>query len=117
MDKKEKIYLIQCLLEDVRGNWAWDVEERVTLARNLCLELNNDKFNVLAITCSAFLDDCKYGDIDGRFFRNTFPYGYEEMDKLHHLPHTIADKSEEFKTYVRDYITYPDFRFTDWENQ
>lgn len=35
MSDKEKIYLIQCLLEDVRGNWAEKVRKRIKLAENV----------------------------------------------------------------------------------
>lgn len=109
MENKEKIYLIQCLLEDIRGNWAEKVEERTKLAKKLCLEVGGD-FCKLACECDEFLS---HEYIDGRFFRTPFPYGYEDMDVLHKLPHTLSDKSDEFKQYVEEYITYPKYRFED----
>lgn len=112
MNDKEKIYLIQCLLEDVRCNWAEKVEERTNLAKKLCLEIGGD-FCKLASECDAFLSQ-EY--IDGRFFREPFPYGYENMDMLHKLSHTLSDKSNEFKNYVEEYITYPEYRFEDVED-
>lgn len=113
MDKKEKIYLIQCLLEDVRGNWADPIKSRVWKAKELCKELG-EEFLDLANSCDYFIKYFDNGEcLDGRFFRKDFPYGYIGMDDLHGLSHTLNDKSDEFKKYVDKLITYPEYRFKD----
>ena len=113
MDKNEKIYLIQCLLEDVRGNWADPIEPRVGKAKELCEELGGE-FDILAGKCGWFLENFD-GWIDGRYFRTEFPYGYNGMDALHNCPHTLNDKSREFREYANELITYPEYRFNDVE--
>ena len=35
MSKEEKILLLQLILKDIRGNWAFDLEERVEYASDL----------------------------------------------------------------------------------
>ncbi len=116
MSREETIYMIQCLLQDIRGNWGEKVEERAELAKDLCEELGEEDFLTLASECAEFLamESC---DRDGRYFRAEFPYGYENMDKLHGLPHTLADKSDEFKGLAEVYITYPEYRFDDVEEE
>lgn len=121
MNVKEKILLVQLLLEDVRGNWGWEKHKgfrsRVKKARELCDEiadeLNDNRFLTLASRCNEYINE---GD-DGRFFRNEFPYGYENMHELHGLNYTYIDKSNAFKTIAEEYLTYPKYRFRDWENR
>lgn len=126
MNTKEKILLVQLLLEDIRGNWGdgWvgkNAEERAIKANSLCKEIanesNNDEFLILADFCDTYINTSKkWGDWDGRFFRQPFPMGYEHMDKLHYMKPTIKNKSEEFQTTAKEYLTYPEFRFTDWDS-
>lgn len=125
MHVKEKILLVQLLLIDVRCNWGWentgnDDCSRVTKAKELCEELANgledDRYLILASCCDEYIRNYYY-DGDGRYFRDSFPYGYEYMDILHGLESTYADKSDEFKMIVNKYITYPDSRFDDWEDK
>jgi len=112
MDKEEKILLIQCLLYDIRLNWGDDIESRINLVKKICLELGGD-FETLAKQCDAFLDmKNKCGYVDGRFFREEFPYGYENMYNLHSLINTLSNRSQEFKKYAKN-ITYPDIVFRD----
>ncbi len=114
MTDKEKIFLIQCLLEDIRCNWGWDVQSRVRRAKELCDELGGE-FETLSDECTSFLKLFEDGDTDGRYFRSKFPYGYEDMDKLHKLPHTFKDKSKAFQYDAEYFLTYPEYRFDDWE--
>lgn len=116
MSREETIYMIQCLLQDIRGNWGEKVEERAELAKDLCEELGEKDFLTLASECAEFLamESC---DRDGRYFRAEFPYGYENMDKLHGLSHTLADKSNEFKRLAEVYITCPEYHFEDMEEE
>ena len=121
MNTKEKILLIQLLLEDIRGNWGDNPEKRALKAKSLCEEAanetKNDEFALLADFCDTYIKTSKnWGDWDGRFFRQPFPMGYEKMDKLHNLKPTYNNKSNDFKSVAKEYITYPEFRFTDWES-
>ena len=126
MDVKEKILLVRLLLEDIRGNWGWvgsfgqNAENRALKAKTLCQEiaseLNDNNYMTLANTCDEYIDGSyRYGDWDGRFFREAFPNGYENMSELHGLTETYKDKSEEFQLVAKDYLTYPEHRFDDWE--
>ena len=125
MDVKEKILLVQLLLEDIRGNWGWERTgvfcSRVNKAKDLCEEianeLNDDNYFILAGSCGEYISLCEDGDDDGRFFREEFPKGYENMDELHGLDFTYKDKSDDFKTIAKEYLTYPGHRFDDWENR
>ena len=112
MTQNEKIFLIQVLLLDVRGNWSDPIEPRVSKAKELCEEIGGFDFLTLASECEWFL---KYFDgwIDGRHFREDFPYGYKGMNRLHGLPRTFNDKSDEFKACVKELVTYPYLRFKD----
>jgi hypothetical protein len=125
MNVKEKILLVQLLLEDIRGNWGcgWtgkDALERAVKARDLCeeiaSELNDDNYLTLADSCNGYIR-YYYEDGDGRWFRAEFPHGYENMNVLHGLESTYMDKSDEFKSVAEEYLTYPDNRFDDWEDR
>ena len=117
MTKNEKIFMIDCLLRDVRGNWADDPRPRVEFAMDLCYELGGD-FNILGDDCKEYIDWADNGEIvDGRHFRAEFPYGYEDLDKMHKKSFTLADKSQEIKRRVDQYITYPEYLFSDVEDK
>lgn len=125
MNVKEKILLVQLLLEDIRGNWGhgcygMDAEHRALKAKSLCQEiaagLNDNNYMTLADECDEYIrGSYEYGDWDGRFFRAPFPRGYENMSDLHGLTKTYKDKSEDFQFVAKDYLTYPENRFDDWE--
>lgn len=122
MNTKEKILSVQLLLKDVRNDWgnSHKAESRVLKAKSLCEEvtneMNNDEFNLLADFCDTYIKIGKQqNDWDGRFFRQPFPMGYEKMDKLHNLKLTYNNKSNDFKTLVKEYITSPELLFDDWE--
>lgn len=122
MNVKEKILLIQLLLEDIRCNWGWERDRgicsRAVKARDLCNELASGleykSFAILADCCDRYIRDY-FEDGDGRYFRDVFPYGYENMYILHCLESTYMDKSDEFKCVAEQYLTYPENRFDDWE--
>ena len=77
MNQNEKILLLQLILEDIRGNWN-DQEERVEMALDLAKKLINIDWMSEMI---ATIEDYDYSD--GRYFRDDYPYGYYNMDKLH----------------------------------
>lgn len=120
MNTKEKMLLVQLLLEDIRGDWADSAEERALKAKSLCeeiaKEINNEDFMLLADYCDTYINSSKrWNDWDGRFFRQPFPMGYEKMDKMHNLKPTFNNKSKDFKSMANEYLTHPEVRFTDWE--
>ena len=121
MNTKEKILLVQLILEDIRGNWAYDAERRANKAQELCKELsketNNADYEILADYCETYIkSSMKWDDWDGRFFRQPFPMGYEGMDKLHNIKHRYLDKTREFKELADEYLTHPEYIFDDWAN-
>ena len=126
MDVKEKILLVQLLLEDIRSNWGFafycgkDALHRALKAKSLCeeiaIELNDDNYIKLANSCDGYIENYyKWGDCDGRYCRETCPEGYINMDSLHNLSHTYRDKSDEFKDIAIEHLTYPEHRFDDCE--
>ena len=112
MSREEKLLLLQLILEDVRGNWGWNLGSRIDSALELAIVLDL-KPHISSI--KEYLVNCADGDNDGRFFRMNYKYGgYENMEELHGLEPTIMDKSDEFKSEVYVLI-YPENRFDDWE--
>lgn len=117
MTKSEKIFMIDCLLRDVRCNWADDPRPRVKFAMDLCYELGGD-FNILGDDCKEFIGWIDAGEkIDGRHFRDEFPYGYENLNKIHGLQFVLSSKREEVRELVEEYITCPEYLFSDVENK
>jgi len=114
MSKDEKILALQLILEDIRGNWGWNLEERVSYSLDLAKELSkeDERFKGMVDSINEYIDDCSNGDNDGRYFRSSFPDGYEGMNKLHKLKRTYNDKSDGFKSNV-SCLTYPKDIFED----
>jgi len=118
MNVKEKMLLVQLLLEDIRSDWNINPEGRALKAKSLCeviaKETNNEDFSLLADFCDTYITTSKkWGDWDGRFFRQPFPMGYEKMDKLHGLKPTYDNRSKEFKKIADEYIIDVEFVFSD----
>lgn len=121
MNTNEKILLVQLLLEDIEYDYDSNAEGRALKAKSLCEEIvsetRNDEFAILADFCDTYINSGKkWGDWDGRLFRQSFPMGYNNMDKLHKLKHTIKNKSDDFKFVTKEYMAFPEFRFNDWES-
>lgn len=119
MDIKEKLLALQVILEDIRGNWGYDLEERLDIADTLVDSIMNEEeykndMKCLKKTIDIFRNGIEEGYADGREFRCEYPYGYEYMDEVHGLSKTYQDKSDEFKVYV-SCLTYPQNRFEDIE--
>ena len=122
MNVREKILLVELLLRDIRSNWGWENTRgefcsRAVKARDLCdyiaEELGDDDYHILGTQCDSYIASY-FCDGDGRYFREKFPYGYENMEYLHGLENTFLDKSKEFRALAEQYLTYPEFRFSDW---
>ena len=115
MSENEKILALELILKDIRCNWAWGLEERVDAALDIATDLskNNKDYEIMCASINVFQDDMKIG-VDGRYFRDVFPEGYEGMESLHGLTNTYKDKSDEFKKCV-SCLTYPEYAFTDYE--
>ena len=118
MSREETILMIQLLLEDIRGNWGWEVLcrdiEASRLSESLIGEVEGMEELMLTIDNYHNIDLCEK---DGRYFRDTYPYGYENMEQLHNLTKTFDDKSDEFKEIAVDFLTYPEYAFEDWEER
>lgn len=112
MSRDEMIYAVYCLLYDIRLNWSEKVKERVELAIKICHKLGGD-FDILAEECKKF-GEFGYDEIDGRFFRDDFPYGYYGIEKLHNCSNNTNDKSIYFNMFVDEYITCPDCIFENY---
>ena len=90
MNVKEKILLVQLLLEDIRGNWGhgcygMDAEHRALKAKSLCqeiaAELNDNNYMTLADECNEYIrGSYEWGDWDGVFARSM------DLDKDYPLP-------------------------------
>ena len=120
MTTKEKILMIQLLLEDIFDGYDDGAEERASKAESLCKEvekeLDNEDYGILADYCTVYIKSSKkWDDWDGRFFRQPFPMGYMNMKKSHGLKPTYKDKSEKFRSIADEYLMYPENRFNDWE--
>lgn len=108
MSRDEMIYAVYCLLYDIRLNWSEKVKERIELVIKICHKLGGD-FEVLAQECEKFN---KYqNSVDGRYFRDNFPYGYLGIEKLHNCSNRTYDKSLYFNMLVDNYITCPHLIF------
>ena len=119
MNTKEKILLAQLLLEDIRNNYNYDAEKRVSKTKSLCEELaretRNEDYMILAEFCDTYINiGKKHNDWDGRMFRQPFPMGCDKMHKLHGLNKTIRNKSDEFQSLVKEYLLHPEDILTDW---
>lgn len=69
MSRDEKIFLLAKILESIRGNWSWGIEERLDRALELANEL--ELYDVVMEIDSFYLLE----DMDGRYFRDC-RYGY-----------------------------------------
>lgn len=122
MNTKEKILLVQLLLEDIRCDWSDgdSAKARALKAKSLCEEIADATGNADYVCLAEFCDiytssSVRWEDWDGRFFRQAFPMGYLEMDKLHGLSHTFKNRSKEFQDVVEEYMTSPELVFKDLE--
>ena len=120
MNTKEKILLVQLLLEDLENDCEQNPDKRASKTKSFCEEISNELQNenylILADFCDTYINVGKRcGDWDGRFFRQTFPMGYRSMEKLHNLKPTYNNKSDEFKSIVMEFVVLPNLLFDDWE--
>ena len=114
MTKNEKILLLELIMQDIRGNWGWDLGNRV----RKCIELAEElRFDNQTERLKYYLNEkISDGCCDGRYLRTNFENGgYRGMGEKHDLQYTYKDKSEEFKSVVDRFLTYPEYRFKDRE--
>lgn len=106
MDKKEKLLLLQLILIDIRGNWAWENQPRIPKALELAKELNLPKH-------VERISEYQEGS-DGRHFRTHYKFGgYVGMEELHGLDFRLLPRSPEFRKTSLRYLTYPEYIFQD----
>ena len=109
MNNNEKMLLLDLLLQDIRGNWGWENEDRTGLARKLAEELS------LKSHVQSLSDYEAEGKGDGRFFRTSMKNGgYRGLKTTHGLNYTYHDRSEKFKKLAKEYLTHPKYAFDDW---
>jgi hypothetical protein len=114
MTREENLLLLDVILQDIRGNWGWGLESRVNKALELAVELNLPQF---VDSINEFKLMMLRGDADGRWFRSHYKNGgYEYMEEMHGLSYTIRDKSREFQRAAVGVLTYPEYRFDDWDD-
>lgn len=114
MTKKEKILLLQIILEDIRGDWGLDLWNRVDKAKELAKELKLGRHIDRIEDFESHSID--YGNVDGRHFRCSYDFGgYQDMGILHGLDKTYKGKSDEFKIKALEILNYPKHCFNDWE--
>ena len=118
LSREEKILIVECILYDVRLDWA--VQEavvfRLKIAYTVCKELESDPqlgcyFKVLCEELALLFASSR--PIDGRFFRGRFPDGYIGMDKLHGFrkPYELSILSSAFNTIVDSCLLYKTWIF------
>lgn len=117
MNDSEKLLLVELLLRDIRGNWGWENEPRDLKAQSLLekLENKNKDTEILLSEIKAY-SEMPFSSRDGRYFRETYPYGYLDMDEVHGMNYTFKDKSQDFKQACIKYLTYPYYLFKDVAN-
>ena len=118
MTIEEKLLALELILKDIRGYWAYDLEDRINTAEKISLDLlMNEKYNkdmeIMLKSIREFKETINKVWCDGRHFRRDYPKGYMGMSCLHGLDYSYEDKSDKFKKVV-ECLTYPEYAFTDW---
>lgn len=112
MEREEKIFALQLLLEDMRGSFpisGWR-DNRMAAANELSYELGFKAHT----TRIQELESHDYRD--GRHFGTSVENGgYQGMDALHGLKDTFHDKSLEFRVLMEEILEHPENAFTDWD--
>lgn len=108
MSREEKIFLVECLLYDMRLDFPSLDDPRLSKVISLCGDLKGD-FSILKERCQQYIDSkCT----DGRFFRADFPKGYYGMDDLHGLSERpFEERSKEFQNCIYELVSYPEYIF------
>jgi hypothetical protein len=110
MTDQEKMLMLDLLLRDMRGAFPCHGDKRLKAAMSLAVDLGLEKHQ------DSISELETYDYMDGRHFRTSVEYGgYEGLEDMHRLKATYFDKSEEFKDMAVENMTYPEYRFDDWE--
>ncbi len=123
MNLSESLLAIELILEDIRGNWAWGLEERIDTVKELANEIISknqgtryvEDMKLLLKHISEFEEEMNTEWVDGRHFRTLYPEGYIGYVTHHKLEYYHSCKSPEFKQCV-ECLTYPEYRFEDWSH-
>lgn len=81
------------LLLDLRGNWAFDYQDRLYEAQNLCSLIEDYTDDI-----ERKIEEQLEGDYDGRTFRGASFYGYSSKE----------GETEEVKQYLRRNLSHPE---------
>lgn len=103
MNNEEKTYLLIMLLKDMRGDWSCNIKNRVSKIIELGQEL---ELGEVVNNANAYLEN---GDLDGRWFRDSWENGgYEDAP----LPN-IETFSVELLSEIRNNLNYPEYALPD----
>lgn len=92
MNQEELKTCLGQLMLDLRANWAYDYEERLHAAKELCNLIEDDTSRIESLIDEQLEDDWR----DGRVFRNEQFYGYSSV-----VNDTVVK-------YLRDTLSHPD---------
>ena len=81
------------LLLDLRGNWAFDYQDRLHEAQNLCSLIEDPTDDI-----ERKVEEQLEGDYDGRTFRRTSFYGYSSEE----------GSTDEVKQWLRRSLSHPE---------
>lgn len=111
MTDEEKRSLMILLMEDLRGSWGRNAEERSNRVRELAVELG---YSLTVTLCDQYTENIReYGNDDGRHFRCDFTDdgGYENPPFEVHRE--IEGRSNEF-VEAAGLMNNPGSHFDDW---
>lgn len=103
-------------MKDIRGNWGWELEERISKAIELAREVG---FKEQLDRLEWYLNEqLPKGELDGRYLRiGVENGGYEGLEDKHSLDYNLMNKSDDFKNTALSILTYPDYKFDDWKEE
>lgn len=82
------------LLNDLRGNWAYDYSNRLNKAMDLCNQIEDFTGDI-----ERKIEEELDGDCDGRTFRGASFYGYSSEEGT----------TEEVKKWLENNLSHPEY--------
>lgn len=104
MDRNEKQSLMILVMEDLRGSWAYDTVGRALEVESLAEELG---YPQVAQHARQYIENCGWGDDDGRHFRTGFEVG-GYMSPPFDVIRNRADASDELIQAVDSICNFPE---------